>query len=111
MNFVDYGNSSLVRKDQVWAVSQDHCVVPMQATPCGLHNISTLDENTAWSQAGDLEPYFNKDKYSLTFVACDAEEKSSKTWLVNLTCEDGQDVGDLLVSAGLAAKKSVLQSE
>lgn len=111
MNFVDYGNTAMIRKDQVWTVSKDHCTIPMQATCCSLNNITTVDEDTPWAPATELEPFFNQDKYFVTFIANVDEEKNSKSWFVDLVNEDNKDIGDLLVVAGLAAKKSLLQSE
>lgn len=111
VNFVDYGNTALIKKDNVWTVSEEHCTIPVQATCCSLNNITTVNEDTPWAPATELEPFFNQDKYFVTFIANDDGEQNSKSWFVDLVNEDNKDIGELLVEAGFAAKKSVLQSE
>jgi hypothetical protein len=109
VTFVDYGNSETVKKDQVWAVNQQHCTIPMQAICCKLYDISTVDENTPWAQLEGVDKYFEEEKYTVTFVEC--IDDGSKTWSVLLTSAENGDVGDLLVNSGLAVRKNVLKSK
>lgn len=110
MTFVDYGNTELVSKNQVWAIGADHCAIPKQAICCSLYNIAPVDENGVWKESPEYDTYFSKDNFKLTLVQC-VEEENGKTWLVNLTDPDGQDIADQLVANNLAVKKLVLSSE
>ena len=110
MNFVDYGNSATVKKDNVWAVNQDHCTIPVQAICCKLYDISPIEENTAWTQVEGMDKYFEGDNYSWIFAEC-IDEGSSKSWSVHLINAEGANVGDLLVENGLAVRKNVLKSK
>ena len=106
---MDYGNNESVGRNQIWTISSDHCAQPAQAVCCGLYNISSTGEGGQWSLPADVDKYFGKEKYSVTFVEC-REEGSSKTWFVNLVDESNADIADLLVADGFAVKNIVLQS-
>ncbi len=110
VNFIDYGNGATVRQDQVWTISSDHCNIPAQAICCGLHNILPADEAAQWSDMANLDKYFSKEKYTASFIEC-REEASSKTWIINLVDENGEDVAESMVKDGLAVRNVTLQSK
>lgn len=109
VTFVDYGNTEAVGKNQIWAISADHCAIPKQAICCSLFNILPADENGVWKGTSKYDSYFSKDSFKLTIVQSE-QVANGQTWLVHLAADD-LDIADQLVADSLAIRKVVLASE
>lgn len=110
VTFLDYGNTESVGNNQVWTVGADHCIIPVQAVCCSLHNILPAGENgDTWKSNTDFDKYFGNDKYHLTFVEY-VEEENNKFWAVELKSVDNQDIVDQMVEDNIAVRKICIQS-
>lgn len=70
LRFVDFGNVSTV--EEVYPIDRKFMELPAQAVVCKLIGVAPLEHNN-WGDLEKFESFFNKEHYSCTFVALEAE--------------------------------------
>lgn len=100
VQFVDYGNCDVVKKNDVWHIEARFMALPKQALPCCLRGVKAPDSQ--WSR-GDkgVDKYFGAEKFCCTFHNCEQSKYSVSLML------EGKSIADQLLEAGLAVAQVV----
>lgn len=70
MYYVDFGNVSTVNK--IWPIEKKFMELPAQAIACSLNNIKPV--NAEWPVADNFSDYFDKDRFTCSFINIDEEK-------------------------------------
>ncbi|XP_014611434.1 PREDICTED: maternal protein tudor isoform X1 [Polistes canadensis] len=98
VQYIDFGNRSLVNKNNIYQVERKLMQLPKQAYYCSLENIKPF-VNSEWSEVNTqaIDDCFNADKYGCLFHSIENDK-----YIVSLNdCE--QDVTCTLVQKNLAS--------
>ncbi|XP_015178527.1 PREDICTED: maternal protein tudor isoform X2 [Polistes dominula] len=99
VQYIDFGNRSLVNKNNIYQVERKLMQLPRQAYYCSLQNIKPY-VNSEWSEINPqaMDDCFNADKYGCLFHSIENDK-----YIVSLTDHEHEDVTRTLVNKNLAS--------
>lgn len=95
VQYVDFGNISLVDNRKIWQVEKTFMNLPIQAIKCGISNLKPANNET-WVAAEDLDRIFNKEQFTAVFDGCDEEKYYIQIF------DNDIDIRQQLIDSGLA---------
>ncbi|CAH1803306.1 unnamed protein product, partial [Owenia fusiformis] len=99
VQFVDYGNSEVVKPNSIKAISENFLVLPIQGIECTLSKIRSTGESTAWDDTA-IEKFIDitADKSLLCEVKSVADDNSCIVTLLDM----GMDIASKMIEAEVA---------